>query len=242
MSDVMSFWVSDDELKAPEKALQSPRQAPPSPDYVPSPEHPPLPDYVNSPGEPKQVPLSPKYVPKPEYPEYLVPSDAEAPIEDQPLPDDASPAALSLGYVAESNPEEETEEDPAEYPDNGGDDDDEEEEEHLALIESTALHTVDPVSSVEDKEAFEIDESAPTPPRSPRLHREERYPDNGGDDDDEDDDDKEEEEEHLAPIDSTALHTVDLVSSVEDTKAFKIDESAPTPPRSPRLHRAGISV
>ncbi|GKA54753.1 hypothetical protein Tco_0753702 [Tanacetum coccineum] len=39
----------------------------PSPDYVPGPEHPPSPDY-------------------PEYPEYLVPSDAEAPLEDQPLP------------------------------------------------------------------------------------------------------------------------------------------------------------
>ncbi|GKG53755.1 hypothetical protein Tco_0555155, partial [Tanacetum coccineum] len=42
---------------------------------------------------------------EPEYPEYLVPSDAEALIDDQPLPDDASPTALSPGYAANSNPE-----------------------------------------------------------------------------------------------------------------------------------------
>ncbi|GJY95881.1 hypothetical protein Tco_0512242 [Tanacetum coccineum] len=52
--------------------------APPSPDYVLGPEHPP---------SPVEVP----YVPEPEYPEYLVPSDEEAPMEDQPLPADASP-------------------------------------------------------------------------------------------------------------------------------------------------------
>ncbi|GJV73355.1 hypothetical protein Tco_1493350, partial [Tanacetum coccineum] len=45
----------------------------PSPDYVPSPEYPP---------SPVEVP----YVPEAEYPDYLVPSDVEAPLEDQPLP------------------------------------------------------------------------------------------------------------------------------------------------------------
>ncbi|GJU63142.1 hypothetical protein Tco_1244977 [Tanacetum coccineum] len=45
------------------------------------------------------------YVPEPEYPEYLVPSDDEAPMEDQPLPADASPIALSPGYVADSDSE-----------------------------------------------------------------------------------------------------------------------------------------
>ncbi|GKC06649.1 hypothetical protein Tco_0998259, partial [Tanacetum coccineum] len=69
-------------------------------------------------------------------------------IDDQPLPDDASPTALSPGYVANSNLEEDPEEDPAEYPVDGGDDDDddeedEEEDEHLALADFTALHTVD---------------------------------------------------------------------------------------------------
>ncbi|GKB72846.1 hypothetical protein Tco_0934258 [Tanacetum coccineum] len=80
--------------------------APPSPNYVPGPEYPPSPDYV--PG-----------------PEHL-PSPVE---EDQPLPAEASPTALSLGYVADSDPDKDPEEDPkedhADYPADGGDGDDE---------------------------------------------------------------------------------------------------------------------
>nr|GEV48420.1 putative reverse transcriptase domain-containing protein [Tanacetum cinerariifolium] len=137
--------------------VRFPEQEPPSPDYVPGPEYPPSPDYVPGPEHP---PL-PDYVPGPEYPEYLVPSDNEAPIGDQPLPDDASPIALSPGYVADFDPleedlEEDPEEDPAEYPANGGDDDDdndddeeekeayEEEDEHLASTNFTTLHVVNP--------------------------------------------------------------------------------------------------
>ncbi|GJQ92387.1 hypothetical protein Tco_0003526 [Tanacetum coccineum] len=90
---------------------------PPSPDYVPDPKHPPSPDYV----------------PKPEYLEYLVPSDNEVPIEDQPLPADASPTTLSPSYVADSNLEEDLEEDPEEdpidYPADGGDDDNDDDDE-----------------------------------------------------------------------------------------------------------------
>nr|GEZ31070.1 hypothetical protein [Tanacetum cinerariifolium] len=66
--------------------------APPSPDYVPGPEHSPSPDYVpdlEHPPSPIEIP----YVPEPEYLEYLAPSDDEAPLEDQPLPADASPIA-----------------------------------------------------------------------------------------------------------------------------------------------------
>ncbi|GKG62861.1 hypothetical protein Tco_0636592, partial [Tanacetum coccineum] len=63
------------------------------------------------------------------FPEYLALSDDEAPMEDQPLPDDASPVALSLGYVPDSNPEKDLEEDSevehADYPTDGGDGDDE---------------------------------------------------------------------------------------------------------------------
>ncbi|GKF56375.1 hypothetical protein Tco_0166715, partial [Tanacetum coccineum] len=91
-----------------EASLQAPEQAPPSLDYVSGPEHPPSPDYVH----------------EPEYPEYLVPSNAEAPIEDQPLPDDASPVTLSPGYIADSDPEEDPEEDHVDYPADRGDDDD----------------------------------------------------------------------------------------------------------------------
>ncbi|GKF03686.1 hypothetical protein Tco_0030609, partial [Tanacetum coccineum] len=130
-----------------------------------------------------EYPPSPDYVPGPEYPEYFVPSDDEAPIEDQPLPADASLTSLSPGYVADSDPsEEDLEENPTEYPADRGNDDDEEEEEeeaskkheeeeHLAPIESTTLLAIDPVPSVKDTKAFETDESAPAPPvPSPRLH------------------------------------------------------------------------
>ncbi|GJZ96468.1 hypothetical protein Tco_0668802 [Tanacetum coccineum] len=168
--------------------------APPSPDYVPGPEHPPSPDYVSSP-EHLPSPVDVPYVSKPEYPEYLAPSDVETPLEDQPLPTNASPTALSPGYVTDSDLDEDLEEDPEEdhtdYPVDGGDgddepsdddddiddedkepfedeDDDKEEEEHLALADSSTIPIVDPVPSVRDTEAFETDESAPTP-RSPQT-------------------------------------------------------------------------
>ncbi|GJU66277.1 hypothetical protein Tco_1252536 [Tanacetum coccineum] len=182
--------VSDDESEAPDEAPQFLEQAPPSPNYMPGPEHPPSPDYMPSP----EHPPSPDYVPGPEYSEYLVPFEDEAPIEDLPLPADASPTTLSSGYVADSDPEEDPEEDPLDYPTDRGDDDDEEEssrddaddedkdeasededeeeEEHLAPADSPTLPAVDPVPLAEDTEAFEKDESTPTPPvPSPRLHR-----------------------------------------------------------------------
>ncbi|GJT25681.1 hypothetical protein Tco_0895618 [Tanacetum coccineum] len=100
----------------------SPEIAPLSPDYVPGPE------------EPEQTPLSPEYVPEPVYPEYLAPSDNDISIEYQPLPADASSISLSLGYVADSNleedPEEDSEddldEDPTDYPADRGDEEDDE--------------------------------------------------------------------------------------------------------------------
>nr|GFC51524.1 hypothetical protein [Tanacetum cinerariifolium] len=55
--------------------------APPSPNYVPGPEHPPSPDYVPGPEHPPS-PVEIPYVPNPEYPEYLAPSDDEALLED----------------------------------------------------------------------------------------------------------------------------------------------------------------
>ncbi|GJZ11115.1 hypothetical protein Tco_0545874 [Tanacetum coccineum] len=147
--------ISDAEPQSPEDAPQSLEQAPPSPDYVP----------------------------RPEYPEYLAPSDDEIPAKDQPLSADASPTALSPGYVADSDPlEEDPEEDSKEDPADEGDDDDDEEEsseedddddeeeetseddeEHLAPTDST-LPTIDLVPSAEETEPFKTDESATTPP------------------------------------------------------------------------------
>nr|GEY13359.1 hypothetical protein [Tanacetum cinerariifolium] len=101
--------------------------APPSLDYIPGPEHPPSPDYVPSP-EHLPSPIEIPCVPEPKYPEYLAPSDDEAPLEDQPLPADASPVATSRNYMADSDSEEDPEEDPeddqANYPADGGDGDD----------------------------------------------------------------------------------------------------------------------
>nr|GEV72561.1 hypothetical protein [Tanacetum cinerariifolium] len=141
--------------------------APPSPDYVPGPEHPPSPDYVPDPEHPPS-PVEIPYVPKPEYPEYLAPSDDKEPLEDQPLPADASHIAASPDYVADSDPEEDPEDDQADYPADGGDGDDEpsdddddddtddedpkeepfeeddkEEEEHLAPVDSSDVPIVD---------------------------------------------------------------------------------------------------
>ncbi|GJS73786.1 reverse transcriptase domain-containing protein [Tanacetum coccineum] len=150
------------------------------------PEHPP---------SPVEVPC----VPEPKYLEYIVPSDDEAPMEDQPLLVDASPVALSPGYIADSDleedPEEDFEEDHADYLIDGGDDDDEpydddddddddtddedkepfedeEEEEHLAPADSPAAPVIDHVPSAEDTEAFERGgiPSPPLPPPPSSLH------------------------------------------------------------------------
>ncbi|GJT03846.1 hypothetical protein Tco_0838308 [Tanacetum coccineum] len=74
--------------------------------WVPGPEHPPSPDYVLD----------------PEYKEYVSLLENEVPTKDQPLPTDASPTALSSGYVVDSDPEE---------------DEDKEDKEHLASGDST---------------------------------------------------------------------------------------------------------
>ncbi|GKB01178.1 hypothetical protein Tco_0829222, partial [Tanacetum coccineum] len=164
------FWGADEEIPdggSPRVIVYGydglPMQPvdPPSPDYVPGPEHPP---------SPIEIP----YVPKPEHPEYLVPSEDEEPMEDQRLPADASPATLSPGYVLDSDPEEDPEKDSeehADYPAYGGDgddepsgddsddntdddeeeepfedeEDDEEEEKHPAPADSSIIPIVDPV-------------------------------------------------------------------------------------------------
>ncbi|GKG49988.1 hypothetical protein Tco_0518762, partial [Tanacetum coccineum] len=95
--------------------------APPSPDYVPGPEHQPSPDYVPGPEHPP-LPIYVPYVPKPEYPEYLEPSDDEDMFlaKEQPLPLADSPTAILPGIIAESDPEEyeadESEDGPVDYP------------------------------------------------------------------------------------------------------------------------------
>nr|GFA91982.1 hypothetical protein [Tanacetum cinerariifolium] len=87
-------------------------EAPPSPDYIPGPEAPPSPDYIPEP----EAPPSPDYIPRPEYPEleypeYLSPADDVLPVEEQPLSAVLSPTVESPGYITDSEPEMEPEED-----------------------------------------------------------------------------------------------------------------------------------
>ncbi|GJU88871.1 hypothetical protein Tco_1301294 [Tanacetum coccineum] len=156
-------------------------QAPPSPDYVPSPK------------EPEQAPPLPDLVPELVYPKFMPPEDKVLPVEEQPLPAAALPTADSPGYVPESDPEEDSEEDddedpeedPADYPADGGDDgddvdessdddeddddvdieEDKEEEEHQASAYSIAVAfpAVEHAPSAEETKPFETDESATTP-------------------------------------------------------------------------------
>ncbi|GKC89497.1 hypothetical protein Tco_1150146, partial [Tanacetum coccineum] len=150
--------------------LDSPEAAAASPDYVPGPK------------EPKQASLFPDYVPGPECPEYLAPFDEEVSVEDQPYVVADSLIALSWGYVADSDPEEDSKDGPVDYPADGGDGDDddssdddeeeeeaseEEEDEHLAPADSVVAPVVDHVPSSEETEPFETDESAATPPSPP---------------------------------------------------------------------------
>ncbi|GKC12983.1 hypothetical protein Tco_1009765 [Tanacetum coccineum] len=145
--------------------------------------HPLSPAYVPDPIElDEHVPV---YVSELEHPEYHAPSNDDIQVEDQPYADDASLTAESPGYIADSDSmeeddDEDPEEDPSEKhePEDDDDDDDiddedeeptkEEEEEHLALADSSLVPVVNLVPSVGDTEAFETDESAPTP-RSPQT-------------------------------------------------------------------------
>ncbi|GKC55508.1 hypothetical protein Tco_1078253 [Tanacetum coccineum] len=133
-------------------------QAPPSPDYMPSPEE-------------TQSPPSLDFIPEPMYPEYMPLEDEILPAKEQPLPAAASPTADSPGYVPESDLEEEPEadddedpeEDPTDYPADRDDDDEEEEE-------PSGDDTDD--KDEDDDEDEEEEEEHPAPADSvPPVHR-----------------------------------------------------------------------
>nr|GEX11658.1 reverse transcriptase domain-containing protein [Tanacetum cinerariifolium] len=139
--------VSDDEPEAPKEASRFLEQAPPSPDYVPRPEHPPSLEYVPIDDQPLPVDASPTAL----SPSYVADFD---PSEDDSKKDpDEDPVDVG---------DDDDDEDDHDY-DNDDDDDEDEEEEHLASADSTTLPVVDLVPSAEDTEAFKTNESAPTP-------------------------------------------------------------------------------
>ncbi|GKE43394.1 hypothetical protein Tco_1470678, partial [Tanacetum coccineum] len=143
--------------------------------------HPLSPAYVPNPIElDKHIPI---YVPELEHLKYHAPSDDDIQVEDHPYADDASPTAeiarRMIIRIPKRIPSEEHEPEDDNDDDDTDDDEEEEEEVHLALANSFVVPIVDPVPLVVDIEAFETDESAPTP-RSPqtrvpfpqtRLHR-----------------------------------------------------------------------
>nr|GEU50138.1 hypothetical protein [Tanacetum cinerariifolium] len=174
------FWGTDEEISdegSPRVIVYTydglPMQpvAPPSPNYIPSPE------------EPQTPPVS---YDEDKQDEHVLPA------EEQPLPPIDSPIVESPGYVAESDPEEyednESEDGPVDYPMDGGDDgddndgdsfkddvdhedeDEEEEKEHLALVDAAVVvPTVEPVSLPKETEPVEGERllAMPTPPPSP---------------------------------------------------------------------------
>ncbi|GJX28147.1 hypothetical protein Tco_0236226 [Tanacetum coccineum] len=168
---VRVFWGADEELSdggSPQVIVYGydglPMQlvSPPSSDYVPGPKHPLSSDYVPGPEHPPSLVEGPKEDPEEDHADYPTNGgdDDDEPSEDDDGDDDDT-------------------DDEGEYPFEDEDDNEEEEEEHLASADSSAVPVVDPIPLAGDIEAFETDESAPTP-RSPqtkvpyaqtRLHR-----------------------------------------------------------------------
>ncbi|GJT33984.1 hypothetical protein Tco_0924403 [Tanacetum coccineum] len=119
------------------------RRSPPSPDYMPGPEHPPSPIYV-------------PYVPGPIYLEFMPPEEDVLPTEEQPLPAAVSPTTDSLDYPTNRDGGEEEEES------FGDDTDDEEENKDEDKEEEEYLASTD---SVPPQDARLL--ATPTPPPSP---------------------------------------------------------------------------
>ncbi|GJW26907.1 hypothetical protein Tco_0040718 [Tanacetum coccineum] len=165
LSDIGSLGVDGPPvmLEDPYAYVVAAFQAPPSPDYVPSPEEPkqapPLPVYRSSPSV-TLLPTadSPRYVPKFDPEKDLEEDDDEDPEED--------PADYPIDR--DDDDEEEAEEPSRDEADDEEEDKDdkEEEEEHLAPADfiTVAFLAVDYVPSVEETEPFETDKSAATPP------------------------------------------------------------------------------
>ncbi|GJW63634.1 hypothetical protein Tco_0115518 [Tanacetum coccineum] len=158
LSDIRSLGVDGPPvmLEDPYAYMVAAFQAPPSPDYVPYPK------------EPEQAPLSPEFVPEPVYLEFMPPEDEVFPTEEQPLPANVSPTADSLGYITDSNPEEDEEdpeEDPIDYPTDGRDDDDDDDE----LSDYDEDDDVDVEEDKDEEEEEEHPASADSVP--PPVHR-----------------------------------------------------------------------
>nr|GEU84489.1 putative reverse transcriptase domain-containing protein [Tanacetum cinerariifolium] len=116
----------------------------------------------------------PVYVLEPKYLEYLKPPADEIVPEDQPHAYNDVPTALSLGYITDSDPEEDPEEEEhADYADEPEEQDPEEEDPEEEDLEEeyddNAASEEEPSEGFDDTEQSEKDETAVTPPPS-RLY------------------------------------------------------------------------
>nr|GFA68316.1 hypothetical protein [Tanacetum cinerariifolium] len=173
-------------------------EAPPSPEYIPGPEAPPSPDYISG----------------PKYPEYLPLANDVLPAEEQRLPAAVSPTAESPGYIADSKPEMDPEEEV-------GDD------------ENSEGDFTDYLTSRGDDDADDDDDGDDL-----------SEDDADDEDEEESSDSEEEEEEHLAStIPTPALHSSISASEDSDqTEPFEEGETAATPPPSVYRVVARISI
>nr|GFB49067.1 hypothetical protein [Tanacetum cinerariifolium] len=137
--------------------------APPSPDYVPGPEH--ADDEIIAEDQPYAEDASPIT----QSPEYVLESDLEAHPKDD---NDEDPEEDPVDYLADGGDDDDDEEGLSE--DDEDDDmdieaDEEEEEEHPASADSVVVASTatDYALSAEETEPFETDESAATPPPHP---------------------------------------------------------------------------
>ncbi|GJX78075.1 hypothetical protein Tco_0324886 [Tanacetum coccineum] len=142
LSDIGSLGVDGLPMMLEDHYMEAALQALPYLDYVPDPEYPPSPIYV-------------PYVSEPVYPEFMPPKDDVLPAKEQPLHAAVSPSADSPGYITESDPKEdpdENDEDPKEdlvdYPTDRDDDEEEDEEKSFG----------DNVDDEEDEEEEEDEE------------------------------------------------------------------------------------
>nr|GFB09488.1 hypothetical protein [Tanacetum cinerariifolium] len=139
--------------------------APPSPDYVPRPEH--ADDEIVAEDQPYAEDASPIA----QSPEYVPESDFVAHPEDD---DDEDPEEDPIDYLADGGDDDDDEEESSEDDKDDEDDDmdimpDEEEKEHPAPADSVVVASTaaDQASSADETKPFETDESATTPPPHP---------------------------------------------------------------------------
>ncbi|GKF09621.1 hypothetical protein Tco_0043845, partial [Tanacetum coccineum] len=178
------------EIDPYEEVAQQGQAHPLSPSYVPDPieldEH--VPVYVSEPEHPEyhapsdddiQVndqPYADDASSTAESPGYIADSDSmeeDTNVDSIDYPDKPEDGEEDNDEDPEEDPSEEHKPEDDDDDDDTGDEDeeptkDEEEEKHPAPADSSAVPVVDPVPSAGDTEAFETDESAPTP-RSPQT-------------------------------------------------------------------------